>query len=39
MKNNYFLNRYLGIAGIVRHKSPHAAYALGYYDGVIESYK
>lgn len=25
-------------AGTVRHKSPHAAYALGYYDGVKSSY-
>jgi hypothetical protein len=25
-------------AGMVRHKSPHAAYALGYHDGVINSY-
>lgn len=22
-----------------RHRSPHAAYALGYYNGVIDSYK
>ncbi len=22
-----------------RHRSPHAAYSLGYYNGVIESYK
>ena len=26
-------------AGNVRHKSPHAAWALGYLDGVGESYK
>lgn len=26
-------------AGTVRHKSPHAAYAQGYLDGVSESYK
>jgi len=22
-----------------RHRSPHAAYSLGYYNGVIDSYK
>jgi hypothetical protein len=25
-------------AGTVRHKSPHAAYAQGYMDGVAQSY-
>jgi len=25
-------------AGVVRHKSPHAAYALGYFNGVHKSY-
>ena len=26
-------------AGSVRHRSPHAAYARGYYDGVHKSYE
>jgi hypothetical protein len=26
-------------AGSVRHRSPHAAYARGYYDGVVKSYE
>lgn len=29
----------VGQEGIGRHKSPHAAYSLGYYHGVIKSYE